>query len=226
MAINFGKLRNTAPSHSLDEAGMSKLLQQTYMLLSITLGVTAIVALISQQLGWPAPGILISLVGFYGLMFLIHKTQDSGKSIFFTLMLAAFMGYTLGPILNKVLNLQNGGTLIANAFLMTAFAFVALSAYVTRTGKDMSFLGGFLVAGFVVLLVGVVLSMIFNISGLGLALSVGFVLFSCAAILFETSAIIHGGQTNYVLATVGLYVSIYNLFLSLLNLLQAFSGNK
>jgi modulator of FtsH protease len=226
MAINFGKMRDTAPSHSLDDAGISKLLQQTYLLLSITLGVTAVMAMLSQMLNWPAPGLLITLVGFYGLMFLIHKTQNSGKSILFTLLFAAFVGYTLGPILNRVLHLDNGGTLIGCAFTMTAFAFVALSAYVTRTGKDMSFLSGFLVAGFVVLLVGMVLSMIFPISGLGLALSVGFVLFSCAGILFQTSAIIHGGQTNYVLCTVGLYVQIYNLFLSILNLLQAFSGNK
>lgn len=226
MATDFGKLKDTLPNHSLDAAGMSKVLRQTYLLLSLTLGITAIMALISQAFRLPAPGLILTLVGFYGLMFLIHKTQNSSKSIGFTLLLAAFMGYTLGPILNNTLQLQNGGTLIANAFLMTAFAFVALSAYVHKTGKDMSFLGGFLVAGFVVLLVGVVLSLIFNISGLSLALSVGFVLFSCAAILYETSAIIHGGQTNYVLATVGLYVSIYNLFLSLLNLLQAFTGNK
>ena len=226
MATHFGKARGTAPAHNLDSAGISKVLRQTYQLLSATLGVTAIAALISQQLGLPHPGVIITLVGFYGLLYLIHKTKDSGKSILFTFLLAAFMGYSLGPILNSVLHLSNGGTLIANAFLMTAVAFLSLSAYVTRSGKDMSFLGGFLVAGFVVLLAGVILGMILQIPGLHLALSVGFVLFSCAAILFETSAIIHGGQTNYVLATVSLYVSIYNLFLSLLSILSSFSGNK
>lgn len=226
MATLFGKARGSAPAHNLDSAGVSKVLRQTYLLLSVTLGVTAVVALISQMMGLPHPGIIVSLVGFYGLLFLIHKTKDSGKSIIFTLLLAAFMGYSLGPILNSVLKLSNGGTIIGNAFLMTAVAFLALSAYVTRTGKDMSFLGGFLVAGFVVLLSGVILGMIFHIPGLHLALSVGFVLFSCAAILFETSAIIHGGQTNYVLACVSLYVSAYNLFLSLVSILSSFSGNK
>ena len=130
-----------------------------------------------------------------------------------------FMGFTLGPVLNAYLSLPNGGQLVMTALGMTGITFAGLSAVALVTRKDFSFLGNFLFAGAIVLILAMLAAMIFNISGLALAVSAGFVLFASAAILFETSQIIHGGQTNYLLATVSLYVSIYNMFVSLLALL-------
>lgn len=197
----------------------SRVLRQTYQLLAATLAISGITAFISQHLNLPHPGVIITLVGFYGILYMIHRKQNSASAIAWTFGLAAFMGYTLGPILNKYLAMPNGGTVVGNAFLLTAFTFAGLSAYVLRTQRDMKFLEGFLAAGFFVLLGSVILSLFFSIPGLTLAISAGFVLFSSAAILYETSEIIKGGQTNYVLATVSLFISIYNLFLSLLSLL-------
>ncbi|MBD8088636.1 Bax inhibitor-1/YccA family protein [Pseudomonas fluorescens] len=197
----------------------SRVLRQTYQLLAATLAVSGITAFVSQSMGLAHPGLLLTLVGFYGILFMIHKKQNSGSAIAWTFGLAAFMGYTLGPLLNKYLSLPNGGTIIGNAFMLTAFTFAGLSAYVLRSQRDMKFLEGFLVAGFFVLVGSVVLSLFVDIPGLTMAISAGFVLFSCAAILYETSEIIKGGQTNYVLATVSLFISIYNLFVSLLSLM-------
>jgi len=128
------------------------------------------------------------------------------------------MGYLLGPILNRYLHMQGGAEVVSSAFAMTALVFGGLSAYVLITRKDMSFLGGFITAGFFVLLGATVAGMLFQISGLQLAISAGFVLFSSVCILFQTSAIIQGGERNYIMATISLYVSIYNLFVSLLQL--------
>lgn len=197
----------------------SRVLRQTYQLLAATLAVCGVTAFISQSLGLPHPGIIVTLVGFYGILYMIHRKQNSGSAIAWTFGLAAFMGYTLGPLLNHYLGMANGGTIIGNAFLLTAFTFTGLSAYVLRTQRDMKFLEGFLVAGFFVLIGAMALSLFMNIPGLTMAISAGFVLFSSAAILYETSEIIKGGQTNYVLATVSLFISIYNLFVSLLSLL-------
>ncbi len=130
----------------------------------------------------------------------------------------SFMGFLLGPILNRYLGMAGGAEVVSSAFAMTALVFGGLSAYVLITRKDMSFLGGFITAGFFVLLGAVLASMFFQISGLQLAISAGFVLFSSVCILFQTSAIINGGERNYIMATVSLYVSIYNLFVSLLQI--------
>jgi modulator of FtsH protease len=128
------------------------------------------------------------------------------------------MGFILGPILNLYLKMQGGAELVSSAFAMTALVFGGLSAYVLISRKDMSFLGGFLTAGFFVLVGAMLVSFFFQISGLQLAISAGVVLFSALMILYQTSAIIHGGERNYIMATISLYVSIYNLFISLLQL--------
>ena len=132
-----------------------------------------------------------------------------------------YLGFGLGPILNVYLGLADGGSIVASALGTTAIAFVGLSAYALVTRKDFSFLSGFLVVGFFVLMGSVVLSLLFDLSAFHTVISAGFVLFSCAAILWQTSAIIHGGETNYILATVTLYVSIYNIFISLLHIFGA-----
>jgi len=208
-----------------DEAQVSKLFRNTYSLLGLTLAFSALVAFVSMSMNLPRPGIIITLVGFYGLLFAITKFRNSGVGLLLTFALTGFMGYTPGPILNHYLALPNGGQLVSMALGMTAMVFFGLSAYAILTRKDFSFLSGFIMAGFVVLLCAIVASFFVQISGLSLAISAGFVLFSSAVILYQTSAIIHGGEDNYIMATVTLFVSIYNLFLSLLQLLGIFSND-
>lgn len=200
-------------------------LRNTYGLLALTLAFSGVVAYFSQQMNMPHPGMMLTLVGFYGLFFLTMKLRNSGWGLLTTFALTGFMGYTLGPILNMYLGLPNGGSVISSAFAMTAFVFTGLSAYVLITRKDMSFLSGFITVGFFVLIAAMLASFIFNISGIQLAISAGFVLFSSAVILYQTSAIITGGERNYIMATISLYVSIYNMFLSLLHILGVASND-
>jgi modulator of FtsH protease len=202
---------------------VASVLKNTYMLLGLTLAFSALVAYLSMDL--PHPGIIVTLVGFYGLLFLTYKTSNSALGLVSTFALTGFMGYTLGPIIGMFAG-AGAMPIVANAFGLTAFTFFGLSAYALITRKDFSFLAGFLTIGFFVLIGAMLVSFFTNIAGLQLMISAGFVIFSSAAILFQTSAIIHGGERNYILATIGLYVSIYNLFLSLLQLLAAFSGDE
>ena len=218
--------RDYALNHSqVEQQEVSSVLRNTYGLLAITLAFSGLVAFISQRANVPYPNIFVVLIGFYGLFFLTAKLRNSAWGLLSTLALTGFMGYTLGPILNRYLGMTNGAEVISSAFTMTALVFFGLSAYVLTTRKDMSFLSGFITAGFFVLLGAVVASFFFQISGLQLAISAGFVLFSSACILFQTSAIIHGGERNYIMATISLYVSIYNLFVSLLQLVGLAGGD-
>ncbi|WP_263142042.1 Bax inhibitor-1/YccA family protein [Pseudomonas sp. RIT-PI-AD] len=218
--------RDFALNHAqAEQQQVSSVLRNTYGLLALTLAFSGLVAYLSQQMRLPYPSFFIVLIGFYGLFFLTVKLRDSGWGLVSTFALTGFMGYTLGPILNRYLGLPNGGELIASAFAMTALVFFGLSAYVLTTRKDMKFLSGFITAGCFVLLGAVLVSVFFQISGLQLAISAGFVLFSSAMILYQTSEIIHGGERNYILATISLYVSIYNLFLSLLQIFGVMSSD-
>ena len=218
--------QNYALEGSLAEQGeVSRVLRNTYGLLAITLAFSGLVAFVAQQMNVPYPNIFVVLIGFYGLFFLTAKLRNSSWGLLSTFALTGFMGYTLGPILNRYLGMANGGEVIGTAMAMTALVFFGLSAYVLTTRKDMSFLGGFIIAGFFVLIGAMVAGIFFNIPGLQLAISAGFVLFASASILFQTSAIIHGGERNYIMATISLYVSIYNLFVSLLQLTGAFGGD-
>lgn len=208
-------------SQALVGAEAAAVLKNTYMLLGLTIAFSAVVAFFSMNL--PRPGIIITLVGFYGLFFLTAKLRNSTWGIVSTFALTGFMGYTLGPIIGMFAG-AGAMPVVANALGLTAFVFFGLSAYALISRKDFSFLAGFLTAGFFVLIGAMLIGFFMNIPGLQLAISAGFVLFSSAAILYETGNIIHGGERNYVMATIGLYVSIYNLFLSLLNILMAFGG--
>lgn len=203
---------------AIERAG-SFVLRNTYGLLALTLAFSGLIAYVAQQLRLPHPGMLLTLAGFYGLMFATVRLRNSGWGLVTTFALTGFMGYTLGPILNAYLGMSNGSSIIASAFAMTALVFGGLSAFVLITRKDMSFLSGFITAGFFVLLAVVLASLFFDLSAFQLAISAGFVLFSSAIILYQTSEIINGGETNYIMATVSLYVSIYNLFVSLLSIL-------
>ena len=204
---------------------IDKVLRNTYMLLGMTLAFSALMAGVSMAMGAPYLGPIVTLVGFFGLVFAVHKTAESSLGLLFTFLLTGFMGFTLGPILNAYLSLANGPSLVVSALGTTAAAFVGLSAYAVVTRKDFSFLSGFLVVGFFVLMGAVVLGLFFDLSAFSVAISCGFVLFASAAILWQTSAIIHGGETNYVRATVSLFVSFYNLFISLLHIFGVMSDD-
>ncbi|UVJ42078.1 Bax inhibitor-1/YccA family protein [Pseudomonas sp. LS1212] len=201
-----------------EQLEVGRVLRNTYGLLAITLAFSGVMAYVAQQMRVGYPNIFVVLIGFYGLFFLTNKLRDSVWGLVSTFALTGFMGFLLGPILNRYLGMQGGAEVVSSAFAMTALVFGGLSAYVLITRKDMSFLGGFITAGFFVLMGAVLASLFFQISGLQLAISAGFVLFSSVCILFQTSAIIHGGERNYIMATISLYVSIYNLFVSLLQL--------
>lgn len=197
----------------------NRVIRNTYMLLSLTLVFSAATAGLSMALGLPHPGLIITLVGYFGLLFLTTKFRDSGLGVLFVFALTGFMGYTLGPIVSKYLALPNGHQIVMQAMGGTAAIFLGLSAYAVTTRKDFSFMGGFLTVGILVAFLAGLGAVFFEMPGLSLAVSAMFVLLMSGLILFETSNIIHGGETNYVMATVTLYVSIYNLFTSLLHLL-------
>ncbi|MCI0996610.1 Bax inhibitor-1/YccA family protein [Pseudomonas corrugata] len=201
-----------------EQLEVSRVLRNTYGLLALTLAFSGVMAYVAQQMHVGYPNVFVVLIGFYGLFFLTNKLRDSGWGLVSAFALTGFMGFILGPILNLYLKMQGGAELVSSAFAMTALVFGGLSAYVLITRKDMSFLGGFLTAGFFVLVGAMLVSFFFQISGLQLAISAGVVLFSALMILYQTSAIIHGGERNYIMATISLYVSIYNLFISLLQL--------
>nr|WP_315540184.1 Bax inhibitor-1/YccA family protein [uncultured Haemophilus sp.] len=202
-----------------------KVLRNTYFLLGLTMAFSAVVAYISMRLNLPYPNLIVLLVGFYGLLFVTNRLANSAWGILAVFAFTGFMGYTIGPILNMYVA-RGMEDLIMLAFAGTAIVFFACSAYVLTTKKDMSFLSTAIFSLFIVLLLGIVASFFFQIPALAVGISALFVVFSTMTILYETSNIIHGGETNYIRATVSIYVSIYNLFISLLRLLSIFSSNE
>lgn len=204
----------------------NSVIRNTYLLLGSSLLFSAAMAGVAMATNAPSLG-LFSLLLYFGLLFFINATRNSALGIVGVFALTGLLGYTLGPMLNYYLhNFVNGHQLIFTALGGTGVIFFGLSGYALTTRKDFSYMAGFLMSGAIILLLGVVAQIFFPMPVLQLALSAGFMLFSSAIILFETSAIIHGGQTNYILATVSIFVALYNLFISLLSILSAFSGNR
>ena len=204
----------------------NKVIRNTYTLLSMTLLFSALTAGGSMALNLPHPGLLLTLGGYFGLLFLTTKFRDSSLGLAFVFALTGFMGYTLGPILNAYLAMPNGGQIVMTAMGATGAIFLGLSGYALSSRKDFSFMGGFLMVGIVVAFLAGLGSMFFEMPGLSLAVSSMFVLLMSGLILYETSNIIHGGETNYIMATVTLYVSIFNLFTSLLHLLGFMNSDE
>jgi modulator of FtsH protease len=174
----------------------------------------------------PHPGLLLTLAGYFGLLFATSKFRNSGLGLVSVFALTGFMGYTLGPILNAYLSLANGGQIVTTAMGGTGLIFLGLSGYALASRKDFSFMGGFLMVGILVAFLGGLAAVFLEMPMLSLAVSAMFVLLMSGLILFETSNIIHGGETNYIMATVSLYVSIFNLFTSLLHLLGFMGGEE
>ncbi|MEX2468915.1 MAG: Bax inhibitor-1/YccA family protein [Pseudohongiellaceae bacterium] len=203
---------------------VNKVLRNTYLLLAMTLAFSAVTAALSFNA--PPVNIWMFLIGAYGLLFATHKLANSAWGLLTVFAFTGFMGYTIGPLIGTLLATAGGSEVVAKALGGTAFIFFGLSGYALVSRKDFSFLSGFIFAGFLVLVVAMIIGLIWPMPALQLALSVGFMLFSSAVILFQTGQIIHGGERNYILATITLYVSIYNIFMSLIHLLMAFSGEE
>ena len=219
------RLANTITRTQPSVLATNKVIRNTYILLSMTLVFSAVTAGLSMALNLPHPGILITLVGYFGLLFLTSRFRNSGLGLAFVFALTGFMGYTLGPILNVYTSLPNGNQLVMTALGATGVIFLSLSGYALTTRKDFSFMGAFLMVGILVAFLAGLAAMFFSMPGLSLAVAAMFVLLMSGLILYETSQIVNGGESNYIMATVSLYVSIYNLFLSLLQLLGAFGGD-
>jgi modulator of FtsH protease len=204
----------------------NKVLRNTYALLSMTLLFSAMTAGVSMSLNLPHPGLLLTLAGYFGLLFATTRFRNSSLGLVFVFALTGFMGYTLGPILNAYLAMSNGGQIVMTAMAGTGVIFLALSAYALTSRRDFSFMGGFLMVGILVAFLAGLGAVFFQMPGLSLAVSSMFVLLMSGLILYETSNIIHGGETNYIMATVTLFVSIFNLFTSLLHLLGFMNGEE
>lgn len=221
-----------APSARSTSTGSSvlatnKVLRNTYALLSLTLLFSALMAGFAMVTQAPPLNWMVVLVGYFGLLFTTFALRNSAWGILSVFALTGFMGFTLGPILSFYIGaFSNGAELVMMALGGTGVMFLGLSAYALTTQKDFSFLRGFLLAGILVAFVGAIVAIVFSIPALSLAMSAAFVVLMSALILYQTSEIINGGETNYIMATITLYVSIYNLFTSLLHLLAAFSGER
>lgn len=203
----------------------NSVLRNTYLLLSFTLIFSAVMAYAAMVTNARMVGMLPLLVGYFGLLFLTNMLRNSVWGIASVFALTGFMGYTLGPVLNAVMaGTNNGAQIITTAFGMTGLIFFAMSGYILTTRKDMSYMTGFLFIGTLVAFVCGILGAIFHIGALILVTSAAFTLLSSMIIMWQTSAIIHGGETNYISATVTLYVSLYNIFVNLLQLLSIFSN--
>ncbi|MDN3518591.1 Bax inhibitor-1/YccA family protein [Aquisalimonas lutea] len=205
----------------------NKVIRNTYTLLSLTLAFSAVMAGVAMITNAPPMHWLLVLGGYFGLLFLTNYLRNSVWGLASVFALTGFMGFTLGPIIGYYLTaVSNGPQIVLTAFGGTAAIFLGLSAYALTTRKDFSFMGGFLFAGILVGFLAGLGAMVFQLPGMMLGVSALFVLLMSAFILYQTSALVHGGETNYIMATVGLYIAIYNLFTSLLHLLMAFSGNE
>jgi len=217
-------------------AGLSltthRVLRNTYMMLGLTMIPTVIGAVIGMSMNFsfmaqsPILGVVVMLAVMFGLFWGISKNRDSGVGVALLLALTFFMGIMLGPILQVALHLKNGAQLVGLAAGGTGVIFLALASYATVSKKDFSFLGNFLFVGLILLIIASLANMFFQVPAASLAISSVAVLLFSGFILFDVSRIVQGGETNYIMATLALYLDIYNLFVNLLQLLMAFSGEK
>lgn len=208
----------------------NKVIRNTYLLLAMTLVFSAITAGISMAINPPMMLYIGSVLVGFVMIFILNKMQNSAAALPLTFLFAGLMGFGLGPILNHYLGLPNGGEIVMTAMGMTALTFVGLSAYVLTSRKDFSFMGGFLAAGSMVLIIAMIALFVLpmfgvNVGGFGVAFSALVVLLMSGFILYDTSNIVNGTYTNYIMATVSLYLNIYNLLVHLLSLVGAFSDD-
>jgi len=210
----------TMTAQPLSAVEMNKVLRNTYALLSMTLLFSAIMAGVAMALNWPYPGPMIVLIGYFGLLFLTTKLRNSAWGILSVFALTGFMGVTLGPIINMYLyQFGNGSEIVMMALGGTGVIFLAMSGLALTSKRDFSFMGKFLAIGILVAFLAAIGNLFFQLPALGLAVSSMFILLMAGLILYQTQQIVRGGETNYIMATVTLFVAIFNLFTSLLHIL-------
>jgi modulator of FtsH protease len=203
----------------------NKVLRNTYMLLGMTLAFSAVTATISMVLQLPTFMYLVFFLVGFGLLFVVNRMADSAKGLPAIFAFTGVMGAALGPLLNVYLALPNGPNLVLQSLGGTALIFFGLSAFALQSKRDFSFMGGFLFAGLLVAIVAMIANIFLAIPALSLTISAAVVMIMSGLILMDTSRIVHGGETNYIRATVGLYLNIFNLFVHLLHLLGVFGGD-
>lgn len=199
---------------------INKVLKNTYILLGMTLAFSGLTATIATMMNIGSIASLVLMLVGFGLLFVVSKTADSSKGLFWVFMFTGVMGASLGNMLNHYLAMENGSALIMQALGSTALIFFALSAYALTTKKDFSFMGGFLMTGMIVVIIAMVANIFLQIPMMQVLISSVVVLIMSGLILFDTSRIINGGETNYIRATVSLYLNLFNLFIHLLVLLN------
>jgi len=222
----MNRLDYTAVRPAEGAISSNKLVKNTYTLLSATLIWSGILAAISMSVApSPAIGLGTSLGALVLLWLVLPRTANSAAGLGVVFAITGLLGFGLGPTLNYYAHLSNGPQIIATAFGGTGVIFLGLSGYALTTKRDFSFMGGFIFAGMLVAMVAILANIFLNIPALSLAISAVVILLMAGYILFETSQMINGGQTNYILTTIGLYIAILNIFTSLLHLLGALSGD-
>lgn len=215
---------HVTPATHASARDTNKMIRNTYTLLAMTMVFSTLTAAVSMAINPPFMVYLGSIIVSFIMLFVINKKQNTAAALPLTFVFTGLMGFGLGPIINHYLAIPNGGQVVMTALGMTAFTFFGLTAYVMSSRRDFSFMGGFLAAGSIVLLVAMLALFVLpmfgiNIAGLHLAFSAAVVLLMVGFLLYDTSNIINGTYTNYIMATVGLYLSIYNLFVHLLSIL-------
>jgi len=223
------QLTNTVTRNYMPELVIqtNSVIRNTYILLSMTLLFSAFTAWLGMHTQALPINPLLCMAITMGLLFVTTQLRDSVLGLVSVFALTGFMGYTLGPILNMIIQgFSNGPQLIATSLGMTGMLFLGLSGYALTTRKDFSYLSGFLFVTAMVAMLAGIASIFFHVDALSLMVSGAFVVISSGYILFQTSQMIHGGERNYIMATISLYVQIYNLFVSLLQILMYFSGRR
>jgi modulator of FtsH protease len=218
---------DTAVARSPEQVlATNKVIKNTYMLLSATLAFSALMAMVSMVLAVPVWAYTVSVLAAMVIgMFVLPRTANSSAGLGVIFLITGLLGFGLGALLTLYLALPNGPQVVATALGGTGVIFLGLSAYALTTRQDFSFMGGFVFVGIMVVFGAALLNIFLQIPALYLAVSAGIILLMSAYILFQTSQMIHGGETNYIVATYGLYVAIFNIFVSLLQLLAAFAGD-
>lgn len=216
----------TADRSSASALSINKLIKNTYMLLSMTLIFSAIMAAVSVYIQAPSWTYLASFVGSIALIWLVlPRTANSAAGLYVVFAITGLMGFGLGPLLNMYLSLSNGTQIVGTAMAGTGIIFLALSGYALTTKRDFSFMGGFLATGLIVIFVAILANLFIQMPALQLAISAAVIMLMSGFILYDTSRMVNGGETNYIMATIGLYLNIYNIFVHLLSLLGALSGD-
>jgi modulator of FtsH protease len=223
----MNRYENVIAHSGNDVVSSNKVLKNTYLLLSATLAFSALMAMVSMAVGAPPFAYLASVIGAMVLgIFVLPKAANSSKGIGVIFLITGLLGFGLGSVLSMYLALPNGPQVIATAFAGTGIIFLGLSGYALSSKRDFSFMGGFLFAGMMVVVLAMVANIFMQIPALSLAVSGGIILLMSGFILFDTSRIVRGGETNYIMATYGLYLTIFNIFISLLQILGIMGGDE